>query len=68
MGHYTQDDEIIVLVLKEVPMRESKNGNRRLSGRNINKISRISEAKKKKNHLSKLRSQESSEDISKHGQ
>lgn len=66
MDHYTQDDEIIVLVLKEVPMRESKNSNRRLSSRNINKDSRISKEKKKT--LSKLRSQERSEDISKHGQ
>lgn len=66
MDHYTQDDEIIVLVLKEVPMRESKNSNRRLSSRNINKDSRISKEKKKT--LSKLRSQERSEVISKHDQ
>lgn len=65
MDHYTQDDEIIVLVLKEVPMRESKNSNRRLSSRNINKDSRISKEKKT---LSKLRSQERSEVISKHDQ
>lgn len=53
MDHYTQDDEIIVLVLKEVPMRESKNSNRRLSSRNINKDSRISKEKKNPQQVEK---------------